>query len=72
MPSRIIRARQHELSQDDFEAYMQRLKLLAARYPERVQVVFSVADLHTIPDLDDQIWRPAFKVDDISRFLGPV
>ena len=39
--------KQHELSQADFDVYMDRMKELAERHPGRVQVVFSVADLKT-------------------------
>src|SRR5258705_3930942 len=33
--------KQHELSQTDFDAYTDRLTLVAAKYPRRVQMVFS-------------------------------
>jgi hypothetical protein len=39
--------KQHELSQADFDAYTNRLQLIAEKYPGRVQIVFSVADLKT-------------------------
>lgn len=38
--------KQHELSQTDFDAYTDKLQLIATKYPGRVQVVFSVADLN--------------------------
>jgi hypothetical protein len=54
-----------------FDPSLAQIQCDRSGYPERVHVVFSVADLHTIPDLDDQIWSPAFKVDELTRFLGP-
>ena len=64
--------KQHELSQDDFDAYTQRLHMIAARYPGRVQVVFSVADLKTQLGAGDEVWQPGFRIDGEPRFLGPV
>jgi prefoldin subunit 5 len=63
--------KQHELSQTDFDAYTDRLQSLAAKYPQRVQVVFSVADLKTQFQPGDEVWLPSFTVDDKPRFLGP-
>ena len=64
--------KQHELSQEDFDSYTQRLHMIAARYPGRVQVVFSVADLKTQFEVGDEVWQPGFGVDGEPRFLGPL
>jgi len=64
--------KQHELSQTDFDAYTERLQMIAARYPGRVQVVFSVADLKTQFQAGDEVWQPTFTIDGKPRFLGPV
>jgi hypothetical protein len=62
--------KQHELSQADFDAYTDRLTVVAAKYPQRVQVVFSVADLKTQFQAGDEVWLPAFTFDGRPRFLG--
>ena len=65
--------KQHELSQADFDVYMERLKQLGERYPDRVQVVFSVADLKTHFEATDEVWDPMFtNAEGKPRFLGPV
>lgn len=64
--------KQHELSQADFDAYTDRLQVIAAKYPGHVQVVFSVADLRTQLQAGDEVWEPTFTVDGKPRFLGPV
>jgi hypothetical protein len=64
--------KQHELSQTDFDAYTDRLQLIAAKHPGRVQVVFSVADLKTQFQSGDEVWMPSFTVDGNPRFLGPI
>ena len=64
--------KQHELSQGDFDAYTDRLSMIAAKYPRRVQVVFSVADLKTQFEAGDEVWAPGFTVNGKHRFLGPV
>lgn len=64
--------KQHELSQEDFDSYTQRLHMIAVRYPGRVQVVFSVADLKTQFEVGDEVWQPGFGVDGEPRFLGPL
>jgi hypothetical protein len=64
--------KQHELSQTDFDAYTDRLQTLAAKYPQRVQVVFSVADLKTQFQPGDEVWLPSFTIDEKPRFLGPL
>jgi len=64
--------KQHELSQTDFDAYAELLQMIAARYPGRVQVVFSVADLKTQFQAGDEVWQPTFTVDGNPRFLGPI
>lgn len=64
--------KQHELSQTDFDAYTDRLQLIAAKHPGRVQVVFSVADLKTQFQAGDELWMPTFTIDGKPRFLGPV
>lgn len=64
--------KQHELSQTDFDAYTDRLQVVAAKHPGRVQVVFSVADLKTQFQPGDEVWQPTFTVDGEPRFLGPV
>jgi hypothetical protein len=64
--------KQHELSQTDFDEYTDRLQLIAAKYPGRVQVVFSVADLKTQFQAGDERWQPTFTVDGEPRFLGPL
>ena len=63
--------KQHELSQPDFDAYTDRLQLIAAKFPQRVQVVFSVADLKTQFHPGDEVWIPTFTIDGKPRFLGP-
>lgn len=64
--------KQHELSQSDFDAYTDSLTVLAAKYPQRVQVVFSVADLKTQIQAGDEVWLPRFTTaEDKPRFLGP-
>jgi hypothetical protein len=64
--------KQHELSQVDFDAYTDRLTLVAAKYPQRVQVVFSVADLKTQFQAGDEVWLPTFTFEGSPRFLGPI
>jgi chromosome segregation ATPase len=64
--------KQHELSQTDFDAYAERLTLLATKYPQRVQIVFSVADLRTQFQAGDEVWIPTFTLGDSPRFLGPI
>ena len=65
--------KQHELSQTDFDAYTDNLAVLAAKYPQRVQMVFSVADLKTQIQAGDEVWLPRFTTaDDKPRFLGPL
>ena len=64
--------KQHELSQTDFDSYIDKLQLMAAKHPGRVQVVFSVADLKTQSQLGDEVWIPTFTVDGNPRFMGPV
>ncbi|MHB1766187.1 MAG: hypothetical protein ACYCS1_11865 [Gammaproteobacteria bacterium] len=62
--------KQHELSQVDFDAYTDRLTVIAAKYPKRVQVVFSVADLKTQFEVGDEVWAPRFTFGGEQRFLG--
>jgi hypothetical protein len=66
--------RQHELNQEDFNAYADRLKALGDRYPGRVQVVFSVANLKTQIELtSDELWVPAYQnAEGEPRFLGSI
>lgn len=64
--------KQHELSQTDFDAYTERLQVLATKHPGRIQVVFSVADLKTQFQAGDEVWMPNFMIDGNPRFLGPV
>lgn len=63
--------KQHELSQADFDAYAERLKSLADKFPGRVQVVFSAADLKTQFEPGDEVWHARFSSTDGARFLGP-
>jgi hypothetical protein len=63
--------KQHELSQTDFDAYADRLVLLATKHPQRVQVIFSAADLKTQFYPGDEKWVPGFTQDGKPRFLGP-
>jgi len=64
--------KQHELSQSDFDAYTDNLTVLAAKYPQRVQMVFSVADLKTQIQAGDEVWLPRFATaEGKPRFLGP-
>ena len=60
--------KQHELSQTDFDAYTERLQLIAAKHPGRVQVVFSVADLKTQFHPGDEVWMPSFTIDGFRAF----
>ena len=62
--------KQHELNQADFDAYAQRLQMIASRYPRRVQIVFSAADIKTQFEAGDEVWTPSFTMDDEFRFLG--
>lgn len=62
--------KQHELNQADFDAYTDRLKLIATKYAGRVQVVFSAADLKTQFESGDEMWIPGFTIDGVPRFLG--
>jgi hypothetical protein len=64
--------KQHELNQIDFDAYTEKLLLLAAKYPGRVQMVFSVADLKTHFQSGDEVWMPSFTIEGNPRFLGPI
>ena len=64
--------KQHELDQRDFDAYAEQLKLLAERFPGRVQLVFSVADLKTHFEATDEVWLPSYTNEEGEmRFLGP-
>jgi len=64
--------KQHELSQSDFDAYTDNLTVLAAKYPQRIQMVFSVADLKTQIQAGDEVWLPRFATAEGKlRFLGP-
>jgi hypothetical protein len=64
---------QHELSQNDFEAYAERLKMLADRYPGQVQLVFSVANRKLQIEVRDELWTPEYANEEGKpRFLGPV
>lgn len=63
--------RQHELSQKNFQSYIDRLRLIATKYPGRVQVVFSATDLDLQFQPGDQLWGPPFVQDGEPRFLGP-
>jgi len=62
--------KQHELDQKDFDSYTDRLQLVAGKYPGRVQVVFSVADLKTQFQPGDEVWEPPFTIEGEHRFLG--
>ncbi|HTF68754.1 MAG TPA: hypothetical protein VK638_39350 [Edaphobacter sp.] len=62
--------KQHELNQSDFDAYTDRLKMVATKYAGRVQVVFSAADLKTQFESGDEVWIPVFTMDGVPRFLG--
>lgn len=65
--------KQHELNQDDLDTYLERLRRLAGVYEDRVQVVFSVADLKTRLDVTDEVWEPMFvNAEGRPRFLGTV
>lgn len=64
--------KQHELKQEDFDRFMERLQVLAATYEDRVQIVFSAADVKTQLLVGDELWTPQFTVDDEPRFLGVV
>ena len=64
--------KQHELSQTDFDSYTDKLALLAAKYPQRVQVVFSFADLKTQFQAGDEVWIPSVTFDGNARFLGSI
>ena len=64
--------KQHELNQENFDSYADRLQMISARYPGRVQVVFSVADLKTQLQAGDEVWVPPFSANGQVRFLGPV
>jgi len=64
---------QQELDQRDFAAYAEQLKLLTERFPGRVQLVFSVADLKTHFEATDEVWLPSYTNEEGElRFLGPV
>ena len=64
--------KQHELNQDNLDAYVERLRRLAGVYESRLQVVFSVADLKTQLEVTDEVWEPMFRnAEGRPRFLGP-
>ena len=63
--------KQHELHQDDLNAYLGRLRDVARRFPGRTQVVFSVADLQMPTAQDTVTWQPGFATADGQRYLGP-
>jgi hypothetical protein len=64
--------KQHELDQSHFDVYVERLKQLSDKYPGRVQMVFSVADLKTQIESTDEIWEPSYRnAEGKPRFLGP-
>jgi hypothetical protein len=63
--------KQHELNQADFDAYADRLHIISTKYPQRVQIVFSVADLKTQFYAGDKVWIPTYTLGESSRFLGP-
>lgn len=46
--------------------------MIAAKFPGRVRVVFSVADPKTQFQAGDEVWQPTFTIDGSPRFLGPV
>lgn len=65
--------KQHELNQKDFDAYVAKLRRVAATNPGQVQLVFSVADLRTQLEVGDERWFPPFtfpEADPPERFLG--
>jgi len=64
--------KQHELNQVDFDAYTDRLTSISSKYPQHVQVVFSVADLKTQIQAGDEVWMPGFTLNGEPRFLGPI
>lgn len=64
--------KQHELKQEDFDAYMERLQILAHSHGDNVQVVFSAADVKTQLQVGDELWTPQLTVDGESRFLGNI
>jgi hypothetical protein len=64
--------KQHELVQKDFDAYAERLKVISVKYPGRMQVIFSVADLKTQIEVTDERWDPTYTIDGKPRFLGSV
>jgi hypothetical protein len=49
-----------------------KLVLIANKYPQRVQMVFSVADLKTQFQAGDAVWIPTFSAEGSPRFLGPI
>ena len=65
----VRRAKQHELSQTDFDAYTERLQPLPPSI-RRVQVVFSVADLKTSSRLATRSGCQPGTFDGSPRFLG--
>jgi hypothetical protein len=64
--------RQHELNQEDYDEYAERLKMIGDRYPGRVQIVYSVANLKTQLEVTDELWVPHYTNEtNEPRFLGP-
>ena len=46
--------------------------MLSDRHPGRVQIVFSVADLKTNFEANNEVWDPSYRLGTELRFLGPV
>jgi hypothetical protein len=64
--------KQHELSQDDLNAYFGRLSEVSRRYPGRIQVVFSIAHTEVPLGADDVSWLPTHGTGRNAKYLLPV
>ena len=65
--------KQHELKDEDFDAYLERLRGLSERFPGRVQVVLSLSSDLSLRTGDVR-WDPEFQLDDVDAhgwFLRP-
>jgi hypothetical protein len=65
--------KQHELSQVDFNAYIERLSDVARRHPGKVQTVFSIANTDTALPLrsEDLCWMPTNGIGRGAKYLWP-
>lgn len=65
--------KQHELSPDDFKAYVDKFYKLSSGQDQPLQLVFSTSDV-AFSNLQgiDRTWGPEFQLQDELRYLGPL